>query len=359
MHSTSRLVLFLSLACLSTACHREAREPAIVLPGPVADSPIDVATVVARSSEMPKRIPLVGTLVADRQVPVAADTNGVVVQTMVERGQLVRRGEVLAMIDARVSLLSASASAAQARAQASQADGLAKDCARADDLFRQGVMSKAQFERLQSGCSAQIDAAVAARASADLLAGNANKTKVRAPFDGIIGERLAEVGAFVGPASPIVTLYAAGPLRVRMSIPETQSGGVAAGRPVAVWPTALDGVSFDAEVRYVAGAFREQTRDLVIEALLLSEDARLRPGMSVRAEVEVGRVPSVVVPETALHEVEGVNSIFVVVDGVAQQRVVRVGARAEGDVAILSDLAEGEAVVVEVPALLRDGARVN
>jgi membrane fusion protein (multidrug efflux system) len=128
---------------------------------------------------------------------------------------------------------------------------------------------------------------------------------------------------------------------------------------VAVFPTALDGVRVPATVKYVAGAIREQTRDLVIEAELAEKDARLRPGMSVRVELEVGRTPAVVVPEAALRMIEGAPNLFVVREGVAVQRVVRVGARADGDVAVLSDLAEGDVVIVDPPADLRDGARVN
>ena len=93
--------------------------------------------------------------------------------------------------------------------------------------------------------------------------------------------------------------------------------------------------------------------------MLDAEDARLRPGMSVRVEMEVGRSEYVVVPESAVRSVDGVSSVFVVVDGLAQQRVVRLGSRDGGKVAVLSDLSAGDVVVVEPPAELRDGSKVN
>ncbi|MEN9786965.1 MAG: hypothetical protein RLZZ299_2229 [Pseudomonadota bacterium] len=327
---------------------------------PVAEAaPVRVTTSTARTAPMPNRIPLVGSLVAARQALVAADTTGVVVEARVERGESVRKGDVLVVIDSRTARFSAAASEAQAVAQAAQADLAARECARANDLYAQGVLSKAQYERTQASCEAQSRVADAARASAQLAGSNAERTKVKAPFSGVVGERMVEVGTFVQAASPVASLYADGPLRVRLSVPETQSGGIVEGSPVAVFPTALDGVRVPATVKYVAGAIREQTRDLVIEAELAEEDARLRPGMSVRVELEVGRTPAVVVPEAALRMIEGAPNLFVVREGVAVQRVVRVGARADGDVAVLSDLAEGDVVIVDPPADLRDGARVN
>ncbi len=322
-------------------------------------APIDVETAPAEQRDMPTRVPLVGTLVAERQAQIAADSNGVVVQTKVERGDKVKKGEVLVVIDSRTAGFSAMASSAQALAQAAQADIATKDCARADELYRSGVIATAQYERTKAACDAQGKAADAARASADLAGSNLERTKVKAPFAGVIGERMVEIGAFVQAASPVATLYASGPLRVRMSVPETQSGGVVEGNAVTVFPTALDGVSVAATVKYVAGAIREQTRDLVVEAQLGSEDPRLRPGMSVRVELDTGKAPAVVVPETAIRMTDGVASIFVVKDGTVLERVVRLGARDEGKVTVLTDLAAGEEVVLAPPAALRDGGKVN
>ena len=356
-----RSLLPYSLAPLTLllACGAPATDPSPEA-APIADAtPVDVDTVTAARAEMPTRLPLVGTLVADRQALVAADTNGVVVQTKVERGEKVRKGQVLVVIDGRTAGYSALASGAQALAQAAQADVAAKDCARADELFAAGVLPRAQYERTRAACEAQSRAAEAARATADLAGSNEERTKVKAPFSGVVGERMVEVGAFVQGPTPVASLYADGPLRVRVRVPETQSAGIAEGSAVTVFPTALDGVSVPAHVKYVAGAIREQTRDLVVEALLDDEDPRLRPGMSVRVEVEVAKAPAIVVPEGAIRTVEGVASLFVVKEGVAVQRVVRLGTRAEGRVAVLTDLAEGEEVIAAPPAGLRDGAKVN
>lgn len=346
------------LLVVLAACHG-APDAAAPETQAVAEVAVSVRTVAAVTAPMPTRVPLVGTLIASKQAQVAADTNGVVVETRVERGERVKKGEVLVVIDSRTTGLGAAASAAQAMASSAQADVAAKECARAEDLYKQGVIAKAQYERTRAACDAQGSVAEAARASAELASGNLERTKVKAPFAGIVGERMVEVGAFVQPPSPVATLYAAGPLRVRVSVPETQSGGVAEGRAVSVIPTALPDQRFAATVKFVGGAIRELTRDLVVEAELDAADDHLRPGMSVRVEMDVGEQPAVVLPVTALRRAEGVSRIFVAVDGRAQERVVRVGAEKDGTVAILSDLAAGETVVDAPPADLRDGAKLG
>jgi membrane fusion protein (multidrug efflux system) len=343
------------LLLVLAACHGAPDAPAPVAAEAV-EAAVSVRTVAAVSSPMPTRVPLVGTLVASKQAQVAADTSGVVVETRVERGERVRKGQVLVVIDSRTTGLSAAASAAQALATSAQADVAAKDCARAEDLYKQGVIARAQYERTRAACDAQGGVAEAARATAELASGNLERTKVKAPFAGIVGERMVEVGAFVQPPSPVATLYAAGPLRVRVSVPELQSGGVAEGRAVRVFPTALASESFAATVKFVGGAIREATRDLVVEAELDAADARLRPGMSVRVEMDVGEQPAVVVPVTALRRAEGTSRLFVAVEGRAQERVVRLGAEKDGSVAVLTDLVAGEKVVDAPPADLRDGA---
>lgn len=324
-----------------------------------ASEALTVTTAAAETAPMPRRITLVGTLVADRQVQVAADTNGTIVETRVERGQSVEKGEVLAVIDTRLSRLSAAASTAQAAAQLAQSEVAERDCARAEELFGAGAISRAQYERTLASCRAQKEAAAAAAASRELAGTQLERTTIRAPFAGVVGERFVEIGGFVGSQSPVVTLYAPGPLRLRMTVPETQVAGVEPGRRVTFHPSALPTQAFGATVRFVSGALREQTRDLVVEAVLDEEVPALKAGMFGSAELDVGEEPMVVVPVEALRSEGPVHRLFKVSDGRAQEVVVRVGPEAGGKRAVLSDVAAGDLVVVAPPAKLRDGGKVQ
>lgn len=340
---------------LSLACAGKPSEKA----GESASKPIAVTRAPVESAPMPERIQLVGTLTADRQVQVAADTNGVVVSTRVERGQSVKKGDVLAVVDTRLTQLSSTAQRAQAAAQIAQLDVAERECARAEELFAAGAISQAQLDRTHATCKAQKEAAAAARASSEAATTSADRTTIRAPFDGVVGERMVEVGSFVGSQTPVVTLFAPGPLRLRMTVPETQVAGVQEGRHVDLTPSAMPDAHFSATVRYVSGAIRESTRDLVVEAVLDEEPPGLRPGMFASATVEVGESPMLTVPEAAIVADGPVRRVFKVVDEHAYELVVRVGPEKDGRRAVLTDLVAGDQVVVSPPATLKDGGAVE
>ncbi len=321
--------------------------------------PVKVSLAAAATATMPDQIDLVGTLIADRQVQVAADTNGLVVQTRVERGDSVKRGDVLAVVDTRLSQLSSAAQRAQAAAQAAQLDVADRECARAEELFAAGAISQAQLDRAHATCKAQKAAAAAALASSDAASTSADRTTIRAPFDGVVGERMIEVGSFVGSQTPIVTLFAPGPLRLRMTVPETQVAGVDVGRHVSLTPSAFPKEHYSATIQHVSGAIREQTRDLVVEAVLDEEVPALRPGMFASATVDVGESEKLTVPEAAILHDGPVHRLFKVVDQKAFEVVLRVGTERDGKRVVLTDLVAGDQVVVSPPETLKDGGAVS
>jgi RND family efflux transporter MFP subunit len=321
--------------------------------------PLDVETVEVRPAPFPQVVELTGTVVADRQTLLAADTAGVVVETLFERGDRVTRGQVLAVVDAGTVGLSARAGAAQAEAQRAQLGAAERECARAEQLLADQVISRSQYERTMAQCEAQrrgVDAAAASAAAASALVG---QTRIRAPYDAVVGERLVEVGAFVQQPSPIASLFADTGLRVKIAVPESQLPRVALGSPVELLPTALPDRSYRAEVKTMSGALREQTRDVLVEATLLDADAQLRPGMFGRVRIESPPIDTLVVPDAAIRTDGTLKRLFVVREGRAFELVVRTGLSRDGLTAVLTDVAAGDLVVSPVPDELRDGRRVE
>ncbi len=319
---------------------------------------VTVATAVV--APMPTRVSLVGGLVAARQVMVAADANGVIVETRVERGQSVKRGDPLVVVDTRSGRYSADASSAQSAAQRAQAEVADKECQRAESLFAQGVISAAQIERSRAACEAQRAVSAAASASAS-AASAVSRAVVRAPFDGTVGERLVELGAFVGSASPVASVYTRGPLRVRVAVPEVEIGKVMVGSSVVVALSEAGGAgrSVTGRVVLVSGALREQTRDLVVEAELDAEDDVLWPGMFVRVDLEVGELPVVVLPTEAIRKEGTLARVFLVREGRAFETVVRLGTEQGQQVGVLAGVEAGDQVVLQPPDSIRDGQRVS
>jgi membrane fusion protein (multidrug efflux system) len=324
-----------------------------------AGGPLDVETVEARAVPFPQIVELTGTVVADRQTLLAADTAGVVVETLFERGDRVTRGQVLAIVDPGTMGLSARAGAAQADAQRAQLDAAERECTRAEQLLADQVISRSQYERTMAQCEAQrrgVDAASASAAAASALVG---QTRIRAPYDAIVGDRLVEVGAFVQQPSPVASLYADTGMRVKIAVPETQLPRVALGSGVEILPTSLPDRSYHGEIKTMSGALRDQTRDVLVEAAIADADAALRPGMFARVRIESPPVDTIVVPDAAILADGAVKRLFVVREGRAFELVVRTGLTRDGQTAVLTDLAAGDLVVSPVPDGLRDGRRVE
>ena len=342
------ITLLALLACFGGKSDADAKNAAI--------EPIAVKAVTVEAAPMPRTLALAGTLVAIHQVQLAADANGVVISTQVERGQRVKKGEVLITVDTRVANLSAAAGAAQARAQEAQLTAAVAECERAEKLKAEGVISQAQYERARAACDAQKAALDAARASASLASTQATKTFIRAPFDGIVGERLVEVGSFVAAQSPVVTLYADGLPRVRFTVGEANAAKVSPGAEVRVRLSGGSDEWFTGSVKTVSGAVREMTRDVVVEAELEPLSGPALPGMSAQVELVIDKPITPVVPTSALRSVGPVRRVFLVKDNAAFEVVVRVGAEEGANTAILEGVVAGDQVVAEPPAALRDGS---
>lgn len=354
MRARSLLALLLAAGTLACAGGGSSDPEALVGADPVVPLTLGDAT----SRPMPATLPLTGALIASNEAHVPADASGTLLSVNVERGQKVQRGDVLAVVDTRITRLSSAASNAQvglAQAQLAAAD---EECKRAEALYAGGAMTKAQYDRVLSTCTAQARALDAARAQAQIAGTTLAKSQIRAPFAGVVGERMVDVGEFVGPSQPVVTLYTNEALRVRFAVPqksvalvrEGQSLRFRVGDDPADWRAGV--------VRFVSAALREQTRDLVVEAEV-TDPTGLRPGMFAEIALDLDAAPAVVVPDAAVRTDGTLHTVYVARQGRAFKTIVDIGESRDGFTVIRTDVAAGDKVVLSPAANLRDGARVE
>jgi RND family efflux transporter MFP subunit len=318
-----------------------------------------VATVAVAERPMPEFQTLTGTLRASAQSDVAADVSGKVVSTFVERGQAVKKGQTIAIVDARTAALAATAAQAQSKVAEEQLEEARRDCGRVKHLLETGAISQAEFDKQTSQCTSQQWSAAAAQAqqqSASKLLGDAN---IRAPFDGIVGERYINVGQYVQPSTRVASVYAPDPLRLELTVPEASVGAIKQDMSVRFTVTAYGDQIFTGSVKYISPNLRESTRDLVIEAVVPNGDLKLKAGMFAVARIELGAKPHAVVPKAAVVTDDTGSRVFVVTGAQVQERLVQLG-EAQGDaVAVIDGVKPGEMVVVQPGPDVRDGAQVD
>ncbi len=326
---------------------------------PVALPPVKVSVGEVTHELMPKYLTLTGSVLADRSADIAANVAGRVTNTYIERGMPVKAGQVLAIVDSRAAGFQVAAAEAQSQAAQTQVNLAKQDCDRADTLFKQGAIALAEHERMKAQCTAQLYTANASQANADLARKSASDTIIRAPFDGVIGERFINVGEYVQPPSRVASLFAINPVRVSLSVPEPAVALVKEGQTLQLEVSSYPGRSFPATVRYVSPALRPNTRDLIVEATAKNDDGALKPGMFATAKLSVGEETQPTVPEAAIRRDDTVRRLFLARDGLAFELVVRTGVTKDGRVAVLEPLAAGDKIILSPPPGLHDGSSIT
>ncbi len=347
----------MSLLALVLACKKPAAE---TQPKKEAEAAaVKVAVVAVEELSVPRYLVLTGSLKADRETEVAADAAGKVLQTMVERGQPVKKGDALVRLDVQ----SAELSRAQARSQehlARENAALAKlECERGEALYKGQAITKSEYDRRKSQCQSTELSVKLAETGAELAAKVVRDGIVRAPFAGVVGERFVNVGQYVRPDSRIASLYTIDPLRLELLIPEAQLGAVKKDLPVEFRVIAYPDDLFEGTVKYLSPALRARSRDLVAEAVVENDRGLLRPGMFAESRLRVGEQKLPVLPLTAVRRGEVAASIFTVASGRASERVVQLGDTVGKKIALLAGVKPGERVIDSPPPTLADGAKVQ
>jgi membrane fusion protein, multidrug efflux system len=337
-------------------CHRaDAGQPGEARPL----TAVKVNTIQVATREVPRLIPLTGTLTAELRTELTANSSGRVVRTFAERGQKVERGALLAQLDVR----SVSASAAEAKASLASArtqlEAARAECERYDALIARGAITEQEPAQQTASCKQQLAAVAVSQAHASTASLAVGDGTIRAPFSGVVTERFVSVGDYVQPSSKVVTIVVSNPLRLTLTVPERRFGEIKAGALVTFSPAALPGRAFSGEVKYISGEVRPTTRDIVVEAVVPNADGALLPGMFVEVSLRAGTHPMPVVPKTALFATEQEKSLYAVRDHHLELRIVKPGVEAGDEVALEEGAKPGELVVINPSSALRDDQPVQ
>jgi len=214
------------------------------------------------------------------------------------------------------------------------------------------ALSKAQFDQLEATLKANRAKLAAAQARLE-------DTVIRAPFSGRVGLRRVSVGTLISPGDVITTLDDTSVIKLDFTVPENFLSSLREGLAVRATAPAFAGRAFSGKVSSIDSRVDMNTRAVTVRALLANEDGALRPGMFLNVSLANDEREALVIPEQALTPEAERQYVFVVADGKAQRREVRIGSRRPGSVEVLAGLNAGEQVVVEGTQKVRDGAPVR
>ena len=356
---------------------------------------VRVALVETRAME--RMVTATGLLLAEEAATLSVKIGGRLKNLPVDIGSVLKRGDVVAQVEPRdyeLRLQQASAALSQARATVGlslegmddqfdpektsavkEARAVLNEATRNRDrvlkLSEQGVLSSSELDTVEAahtvalnryeaaGEEARTRQAVLAqrRAEYDLAKQQLSDTSLRAPFDGAIQSRLANLGEFLPAGSPVVRLVKTDPLRLRLEVPERDAATVRLNQRVRLTAEGDTNI-YSGTLTRVSPAIDDQTRMLIVEADVRN-DGSLRPGLFARAQIITrDNDQGLAVPASALITFAGLEKVVTIKEGKALEKSITTGRRGPGWIEVVAGLNAGESVVLE-PGNLRTGEAVT
>jgi RND family efflux transporter MFP subunit len=319
-----------------------------------------VAKIAARDVPVEVRAPV--DLRPIEQADVGSKTLGVLDAVFVDRGDRVKRGQLLALVrpsDLPDQLAAARGSLAQAEASLALAQA---NYDRARALAPSGVVSQQELTSSSAALATAQAAQAAAQAQVSALAVRLGELRIESPMDGVVAARKLDPGAMVGLLSgaTIATIADVSILRAYITVTEKEIPKVHLGQDAHVELDALPGRSFAAKVVRIAPEVDPATRTIDADVQLKNDRGELYPGMFGHGAIVVAVHPHVaVVPVQAVQMTEGKAYAYVLAGDRVQRRAVDTGVDGGAWLEVLAGLAEGDEVVTAGIDVLSDGAAVR
>lgn len=308
-------------------------------------APLPVQVASAQVADISATYQTTATIEADAEAPILARVAGEVVEILVEEGDLVQKGEVLARLDGdrlRLQMLEAQADLQKT----------VREYERLTRLHERGLISTAAIEDLEYDLAAK-------RASYELKQLNYDYTEIRATIAGIVSSRDIKVGTNIAVGQHAFKVTNTARLVAYLTIPQTELHKFSSGQEVAVAVDSAPDVPFAATIARISPTIDASSGTFRATAYIDNDENGLAPGMFGRFKIAYARhSDAVVVPASAVVREDNEAIVYVIEDGAAVRRPVETGIEDSGLLEILSGLAAEDRVVLSGQSRLRDGSRV-
>jgi multidrug efflux pump subunit AcrA (membrane-fusion protein) len=378
-----QVTIALLLSATAAACGHDRQRPA------EQAAPIAVTTATADVKGLPEEIEAGGTVRARTVAVLTSRIVGQVREILVQPGDRVRAGQVLAQLDGREMEANRERAEALVLAASQGQSAAESDKAAADAAL---TLARATFTRIatlrekKAATAQELDEAQAAlsgaearaqAAAAAVLAARANATgaraglqgaqvasgysRITAPFDGVVTQKQIDTGAMTMPGTPILTVQQNGGFEVEVRIDDSRAARIDwnATPVVRLNGDTTTGAETERPGKIVERALALDAAHTVLAKIAVPESADLRSGMFARVIFPGTARQVLTVPGDSIVQRGQLDAVFVAEEGRARYRVIEAGQRTSGLVEVRSGLVRGERVIRPVPAALVDGALIT
>lgn len=319
-----------------------------------------VTVVVPGTTTIVRNITASGTIAARREMPVGvAGEGGQIVQVLVDAGDWVKAGQVLAVIDRSVQSQQIASQSANVEVAVADARLAQANLDRALKLVERGFISKADVDRLTATRDAAVARVRVARASLGELGARAARLNIVAPAAGLVLTRAAEPGQIVSPGTGVLFSMARdGQMEMQARLSEADLAQLAVGASAQVTPVG-SAKTYTGQVWQLSPTIDQTSREGIARIALAYDDA-LRPGGFATANLTAGTVTAPLLPESAILSDEKGSYVYVIDnDDKAVRRPVKTGEVSARGIAVIEGLSGRERIVLRAGGFLNPGDKVR
>lgn len=293
-----QLFLIVGLCGVLTAC--TSGEPTLAKAATPAATPVTVSPMTAAATVRPDEFQTSGPLVVENQVDVAAQREGIVARVLVDVGTRVRRGQLLAELDNRQ--LSSNREMAADKVRAIEADGKnwaaqldidKADLARSEAMWKADLITKEQVEHSRAKVVSskfeverEVENAQTARDSLKGIELELEKTRIVAPFDGVVARRYVRLGQKIAASDRLFWVTETSPMNVRFTLPQEFIGKINVGDRIKVFGPAESDKIYPAKIMLLSPVVDPSSGTIEVQARVAEPAGSLRPGMTVTVLVK-------------------------------------------------------------------------
>lgn len=309
-----------------------------------ATQPVETARV--EQGELTARYSATATLQAEHEAKLISEVPGTVLELLAEEGDSVKKGQLLARVDATHSRL-------QLREAEADLQRRKNDVDRGEKLLDRQLIAATLQDQAESDYAVR-------KADVDLARVVVNKAEIRAPFDGVITRRWIKQGQLLAANDAVYDMANFNELRAELSVPERDAVSLAAGQSVKFTVDALDNREFDAEVERVAPVVDSDSGTVKVTVHVDNREKSLRPGLFTRMDISFLHIDNaVLMPKAAVLGSRDATVAYVITDGKAVRTPIRLGHENGSHIQVLEGVAAGAEVVITGHAALSDGSLVE
>lgn len=323
-----KLTAVIAMALLAGACHKgQDTAEAHSAPSAVTVGPENIAVVDSTQLQIGPVIS--GSLQPGKEATVRAQVSGAVLATYVEEGEAVKKGQLLARLDA-TALQDAYLSAKQGARSAESALAVAqRNAERSRTLAKAGAIAPRDLEAAEQAETSARAAAADAKARLAAAQQQLSYATVEAPFTGRVSQRQAEAGDVVQPGGALFTIVNASTLQLEASVPAEQAGELRVGAPVVFSVNGYPNRTFNGTVDRINPTADPSTRQVRIYATIPNQEESLVGGLFAQGQVTLESREALLVPSSAVNQTQVTPTVTRLVKGKAQPTAVELGARDE------------------------------